>query len=197
VLTPPEQDCFGQFGGSAKIRTLQEPSLPNSYFLKASFIPFTLSLKFPLLMDAASAIIGFTASLTTLVGLVIESAKTLYKAQSSFKEAPRDIRRLSRQIFEFEALLRQVQSQINVECNPQTSAIYALINTSAQHMQDDLREFDSSFKKVKSILDEPANSKLFGIRIRHILTESKVTRYQQLISSYSGTLTLFLALINK
>jgi hypothetical protein len=149
-------------------------------------------------MDPTSAIIGFTASLTTLVGLVIESAKTLYKAQSHFKEAPRDLRRLSHQICEFEALLRQVQSQINVECDSQTSAIQALINTSAQHMQDDLKEFDSSFQKLKSILDEPtSNNKLFGLRIRHILTESKVTRYQQLISSYSGTLTLFLALINK
>jgi len=149
-------------------------------------------------MDPASAIIGFTASLTTLVGLVIESAKILYKAQSHFKEAPRDIRRLYRQIFEFEALLRQVQSQTNIECGSQTSAIRALINNSAQHMQDDLKEFDSSFQKLKSILDDPTtNNKLFGLRIRHVLTESKVTRYQQLISSYSGTLTLFLALINK
>ena len=150
-------------------------------------------------MDPASAIIGFTASLTTLVGLVIESAKTLYKAQSHFKEAPRDIRRLSRQMCEFEALLREVQSQINVECGFRGSAIQSLINTSAQRMQDDLKEFNSSFQKVKSILEEPSTNKnlLLGLRVRHILTESKVTKYHQIISSYSGTLTLFLALINK
>jgi len=149
-------------------------------------------------MDPASVIIGFTASLATLVGLVIQSAKTLYEAQSHFKEAPQDIKRLSHQIREFEALLRQVQLQLNVECGSQTSAIRALINISAQRMQDDLKEYDTSFQKLNSILDEPcSNRKLFGRRIRHILTESKVTKYQQLISSYSERLTLFLVLLNK
>lgn len=147
-------------------------------------------------MDPASTIIGFTASLTTLAGLIVESAKTLYKAQSHFREAPRDIKRLSRQIWEFEALLREVQAQ-NVDCGSRASTIHALINTSAKHMQDDLKEFNSSIQKLKSILDGPANAQRFGIRVRYILTESKVKRYQQLISSYSGTLTLFLALINK
>src|SRR5262249_53722616 len=138
----------GQFCGSAKTRTT-----PSFFYPKACISEWHLSFSeqhlnyFPnllhsFLMDPASAIIGFTAGLTTLVGLVIESAKTLYKAQSRFKEAPRDIRRFSRQIYEFEALLRQVQLQINVECGSQTSAIQALINTSAQHMQDDLKEFD-------------------------------------------------------
>jgi len=173
----------------------------GSLFLKIAFlfleIAFT-SIFHSFFMEPASTIIGFAASLTTLAGLIVESAKTLYKAQSHFREAPRDIKRLSRQIWEFETLLREVQAHNNVDCGSRASTIHSLINTSAKHMQDDLKEFNSSIQKLKSILDGPAtNTQRFGIRVRYILTESKVKRYQQLISSYSGTLTLFLALINK
>ncbi|KAF2183907.1 hypothetical protein K469DRAFT_710266, partial [Zopfia rhizophila CBS 207.26] len=105
--------------------------------------------------------------------------------------------RLSWQLSEFDGLLREVQSQINADCSPRTLGIRALINASAQHMQDDLQEFRMSIQQLKSILDGPATrGKLFSLRFRHILTESKVTQYQQLISSYSGTLTLSLALIS-
>ncbi|KAF2465913.1 uncharacterized protein BDR25DRAFT_396019 [Lindgomyces ingoldianus] len=149
-------------------------------------------------MDPASAIIGLSASLTTLAGLVLESTKILYKAQGHFREAPRDISRLCWQLSEFEALVKEVQSQVDADCGARSSAIRTLMTTSAQNMLEDLQEFNIKVQQLGSILTGPATRrKRFGLRLRHVFTESKVAQYQQLISSYSGTLTLFLALSNK
>ena len=149
-------------------------------------------------MDPASAIIGLTASLATLCGLVLESAKILYKAQNHFKEAPRDIRRLCRQISEFEVLLNEVRNHLNSDTSARTTPIRMLIVSSAQHMQDDLQEFSRKVQKLKEILDgSSSKEKLLGFRLRHVFTESKVAQYQHLISSHSGTLTLYLALLAK
>jgi hypothetical protein len=149
-------------------------------------------------MDPASAIIGLTASLATLGGIVLESARILYKAQNHFKEAPRDIKRLCRQMTEFDILLKEIRNLLNSDHGSRTAPIRMLIISSAQHMQDDLQEFGKNVQKVKTILDSSdSQKKLLGLRLRHVFTESKAKQYHQLISSHSGTLTLYLALLAK
>lgn len=149
-------------------------------------------------MDPASAIIGLAASLTTLVGLVLESAKVLYKAQGHFKDAPQDIRRLCRQMNEFERLLHAVHAQTDTDCSPAAAAIRSVIAASVQHMNDDLQDFIRDVKKLKDVLDTSGSEKkLIRFRLRHIFTESKTARYQGLISSYTATLNLHLAMAAK
>jgi len=146
-------------------------------------------------MDPASTAIGLAASLATLSGIVLESIKILYKAQEHFKEAPRDIGRLCWQLKEFESLLKEVRSQMEASYEPRGSTVHALVAQSVQHMQEELGQFHSRVQQLHPILDSHiTRRKRFGLRLRHVFTESKVSQYQQLISSYSGTLTLLLTL---
>lgn len=149
-------------------------------------------------MDPASAIIGLSASLATLSGLVIESFKSLYKAQGHFKDAPQEIGRLYRRLKEFEGLLREFRSRLHATHGAHASAVQTLAVASMQHMEEDLKELYTKSRQLHAILDSSTcKRKLLALRLRHMLTESRVAHYQQLISTHCGTLTLLLTLSNK
>lgn len=148
--------------------------------------------------DPVSAIIGLGASLTTLAGLVLESAKTLHAAQQHFREAPKDIARLHHQLYQFNRLLGETLKQIHSDDSGRTADMRTLIEDSAQYMRKDLEELSADIRNLKNILDTSASrSKRLRLRLRHIFTENKVARYQQLIASHTQALTLSLALVTK
>ena len=150
-------------------------------------------------LSTSVAFIGFAASLTTLAALVINSSKILYKVRSKLKDAPEDIRRLYRQLKEFECLLSEIQERIRDYPSEYAALGMETLFTSAVHyMHQDLGDFESSMLKLKDLLLAPASRrKYLALRIRYVLQEDRVQRYQYLISSHVGTLTLLVGILTR
>ncbi len=153
-------------------------------------------------MDPASAsiaLVGFAASLATLAAVVIDSSKTLYNVRTRLRDAPKDIKRLSRKLKEFEALVAEVQDKMQRHrFRYTTSFIKDAFESAAEQMYQDMTEFGNIIEKLKGLLDTSSSSpRLLALRIRYILDESTVQEYQRLISSHVGTLALLLGMLNK
>jgi len=150
-------------------------------------------------LSASVAFVGFATSLTTLVALVVDSSRTLYNVGRKLKNAPRDIRRLSRQLKEFECLLSEVQEQLrDHRVEHATSGMERLFATAIKYMREDLGDFENAIQRLKGSLSASASCrKLLGLRIRNVLQEEKVQEYQRLIASHIGTLTLLLEMLTR
>lgn len=147
---------------------------------------------------ASVAAVGFAASLTTLTALVIKSSQTLYRVRSSFKNAPQDVRRLCRQFHGLQGLLQEVQQCMQ---EPRglwiTSNIQAVFTSTIDNMHDDLSNFQRIMVKLEALLNRESPGKTLTLRIRRILQEDVVQDFQRQMSSYVGTLTLILVMVNK
>ncbi len=150
-------------------------------------------------MSASVAFVGFAASLATLAALVVDSSRTLYNIRRKLKNAPEDIRRLSRQLTEFECLLLEVQERMrDHRVEYAASGIEMLFATAVNNMGKDMGDFGCTVQRLKGSLSAPASPrKLLGLRIRHILQEERVQEYQRLIASHIGTLTLLLEMVTR
>ena len=150
-------------------------------------------------LSTSVAFIGFAASLTTLAALVIDSSKTLCNVRRKLKNAPEDIRRLYRQLKEFECLLSEVQQRIqDYPLEYAASGIGTLFTTAADYMRQDMGNFECAMQKTKGLLLDPTSSRKFlALRIRHVLHEDRVQEYQRLISSHVGTLTFLVGILTR
>jgi len=153
-------------------------------------------------MDPASAsvaFIGFAASLTTLVALVLDASTTVYNAQRLFRRAPDDIRRLSTQLIHFERLLREIQEQIQGHSDGGVTAEVATLLTSAtDQMHADMASFKLVIQKLNAVLSAPAaHKKLLALRLRFILQAGMVQEYQRMTSSHIEVLTLLVGMLNR
>lgn len=153
-------------------------------------------------MDPASAsiaVIGLAASLTTLAALVIDSCKTMYTVRAQLRNAPKDIQRLSRGLKEFEDLVCGLRDIVRAQPSGHAASILELaFENSTEQMHRDMVDFEIVIQRLKGLLDTSTSpGKILALRIRHILNESAVQKYQHLISSHVGTLTLLLGMLNK
>ena len=153
-------------------------------------------------MDPASAsiaFVSFAASLTTLAALVIDSSKTIYNVRAQLRNAPKDIRRLSRRLREFEYLVCGLRDIMQGHPPGSTASIIEVaFENAAEQMHRDMIDFGIAIHRLKGLLNTSASpGKLLALQIRHILSESAVQEYQRLISSHVGTLTLLLGMLNK
>lgn len=153
-------------------------------------------------MDPASAsvaIVGFAASLTTLAALVIDSCKTLYDVRNQLRNAPKDIRRLSKRLREFEYLVCGLRDIMQAHSSGNTASFIELMfENAAEQMHRDMTDFGVVIQRLKGLLNTSASpAKILALKIRHILSESAVQEYQRLITSHVGTLTLLLGMLNK
>lgn len=153
-------------------------------------------------MDPASAsvaFVGFAASLTTLLALVLDTSTTIYNAQRKFRHAPEDIKRLLTQLVQLEHLLHEVRQQI--QDHPDQGGapgVIALLTSATQHLHADMLSFKRVTQKLNAILyAPPARKKLLVLRIRLILQTSTVQEYQHLISSHIEVLTLLFGMLNR
>lgn len=119
-------------------------------------------------MDPASAIVGLSASLATLSGLVLESVKVLYKAREHFKDAHQEIGRLCYRLKEFDGLLKEFQSRLYVAPGAHTSAVQALAIASVQQMEEDLKDLHTRVRQLHVVLDSSTTKrKLLAVRLRN------------------------------
>lgn len=149
--------------------------------------------------SAAVAFIGVAASLTTLAALVIDGYKTLFDVHRKVKNAPKDIRRLCRQLNAFQCLLDEVRDLV-VDHGPDYAAsdVGTVFATTIRHMLDDLHDFKDTVQKLKGVMSDFTSSKdLFVLRVRHIFKEDGVREYQRLICSHVATLTLLLEILTR
>jgi hypothetical protein len=153
-------------------------------------------------MDPTSvsvAFISLAASLSTLTALVVDSSKTLANIRREWRSAPEDIKRLYRQLRDFECLLCQVQEQIrDNRVQFAASGMEVLFLAIMKYMPQDLDGLERAVQKLKSLICAPTSSgKRLEGRIRHILQEDRVKEYQALISSHVGTLTLLMEIMTR
>jgi hypothetical protein len=153
-------------------------------------------------MDPASAtvaFIGVAASLTTLAALVIDASKTLSNVHRRVKNAPKDIERLCWQLNTFQCLLVEAQNLVK-DHGPDyaVSDVGSVFATAIQHMLDDLCDFKDTIQKLKGLMSHTASFKgRFVLRVRQIMNEDGVRRYQRLICSHVATLTLLLEVLTR
>lgn len=153
-------------------------------------------------MDPASAsiaIVGLAASLTTLAALVIDSCKTIQNVRAQLRNAPKDIRRLSRGLKELENLICGLRDIVRAQPSGHTTSIIEVaFENATEQMHRDMTEFGIVIQRLKGLLNTSASpGKILALQIRHILSESAVQKYESLISSHVGTLTLLLGMLNK
>lgn len=150
-------------------------------------------------VSASVAFVGFAASMTTLVALVVDSSKTLYNVRRKLKNAPEDIRRLSRQLREFECLLSEFQKRMrDHQVEYTASGMEMLFTTAVTTMEKDMDDFQCTVQRLKGPLSAPASPrKRLELRIRHVLQEERVQQYQRLIASHVGTLTFLLEMLTR
>jgi hypothetical protein len=153
-------------------------------------------------MDPTSvsvAFISLAASLSTLTALVVDSSKTLANIRREWRSATEDIKRLYRQLRDFECLLCQVQEQIrDNRVQFAASGMEVLFLAIMKYMPQDLDGLERAVQKLKSLICAPTSSgKRLEGRIRHILQEDRVKEYQALISSHVGTLTLLMEIMTR
>ncbi len=149
--------------------------------------------------SAAVAFIGVAASLTTLAALVIDGSKILFDVYRKVKNAPKDIRRLCRQLNAFQCLLYEVRDLV-MDHGPDYAAsdVRTVFATSIERMLDDLRDFKDTVQKLKGLMSDFTSFKdLFVLRVRHFFNEDGVREYQRLICSHVATLTLLLETLTR
>src|SRR5436305_7940827 len=108
-------------------------------------------------MDPASAtvaFVGFAASVATLAGLLIESAKTINELCSKFKRVPDDLKRFLASLQQLElllALLKDRTSYYADEDLPQGLKQFWLDN--AFQMEEDYNKLGKLVRKLQGCFD--------------------------------------------
>jgi hypothetical protein len=151
-------------------------------------------------MDPASATIasiGLAASLTTLLGLVVDSSKTLYDLQRKLRQAPEGIVRLQQDLRSFQDLLLEIKTRVDqYEFVGLPQSFRVLWENFALHMKLDLENFKATISKYNDQLDSPVRKK-GRLLVGHVLEENTIEEYRRRIFGHIGSLSLVQALINE
>lgn len=134
-------------------------------------------------MEAAVTVVGFAASLVTLIAVVGDSARTVHTLWSNFRDSPTNLKRLSHVIAENEALLKDMQAvsdayeQVGIP-----ESLLTRWNSTYNKVCNDFRELDLEMSKISDYTKgSEITRKHVRRRIRHFFSETVLEqRYQQL-----------------
>ena len=151
-------------------------------------------------MDPASAtvaFVGFSASLTALVGLVMKCSKSLYDLQRKLREAPKGILQLQQDLRNFQALLVETQSRVCVDGgNSVPQGFRELWENISLEMRQDMEDFMATVSRYSAQFGNPLRKKA-QMRIRYIFDENAVQEFHRRISRHIGCLSMVQASINE
>lgn len=151
-------------------------------------------------MDPASAtvaFVGFAASLATLVGLVIESTKTINNFCSKFERAPKELQRFQSTVKQSNcllALLKEQTSQHADEDLPQNLREYWLENV--VQMYTDYKALEKIALKLQGQFDLfSASKKHVRARVRHFFCSDEISELETRLSAHVAKFHLALTMI--
>jgi len=140
--------------------------------------------------SAAIAFVGFSASLTTLVGLVVNCSTTLYDLQRKLKEAPKDILHLQYELRNLQALLVEIQSRFRKDGRISTQqGFQGLWESVSAQMEQDIESFMATVSKHSSQFRTPVRKRV-SMRIRYIFDEKTVEEFRRRISRHIDSLSM-------
>lgn len=136
--------------------------------------------------SAAVAFVGFTASLTTLVGLAVDSLKTLHRLHEKIKDGPEGILRLQRDFRHLQALLFEIQGQQReISQSSGLTTTSELWSGSGKQMQQDMEIFRTFLSDLDRRTDRTSiSSKNLRLRIRLFFEEDRITELQRRLSTH-------------
>ena len=124
-------------------------------------------------MEAAVTLVGFAASLVTLIAVVGDSAQTVHILWSNFRDSPTSLNRLSHAIAENEALLKDMQAVCNdyerVGIPESLLSRWKSVSTS---VSNDFRELNMEMNKIlECTKGSEMTKKHLRRRVRHFFAE--------------------------
>jgi len=153
-------------------------------------------------MDPASAtvaFIGFAASLVSLVGLVIESTKTINSFYSRFERAPNELQRLQSTVKQsscFLVLLKEQTRQIADKDLPQNLREYWLENVVQMYTDyEALNRFALKFQEPLDLFS--ASKKHVRARIRHFFCSEEISELEARLSTHVPKFHLALTMVTQ
>lgn len=140
--------------------------------------------------SAAVAVVGFSASLATLVGLVINCSRTLYDLQRNLREAPEGILRLQHDLRSLQALLTEIQCRVRKHGEASVPRDFrGLWGSVSTQMERDIAVFMATVSTHSTQLGTPIRKRI-PIRIRHIFDENTVEAFRRRISRHIEILSI-------
>ena len=115
-------------------------------------------------MDPASATvvsIGLAASLTTLLGLVVDSSKTLYDLQRKLRHAPKSVLRLQQDLQDYGALLFKIQTRFREKGDIDVPQDWQeLWQSFASQMEQEMEDFKAIIARYGQKTESSAGKKV-------------------------------------
>jgi Fungal N-terminal domain of STAND proteins len=149
--------------------------------------------------SAAVAFVGFAASLATLTGLVIDSAKAVNKLCNSLKRAPAELKRFLATLKQLESIvsvLKDKTSNYTDEELPVLLKQFWLENVS--QMKEDYDGLAKLVGKLQSSFGARSiSNKHVRGRLRTFFSLDEISEFENRLSRYIGKFDLALSLIKE
>ena len=145
--------------------------------------------------SASIAFVGFTASLVTLVAATTNSAQSVHDLWKSIGNTPKEVKALLRQLRRLEDLVHCLQN-CNFSNAPLSRSIAAQWEDSTKEIECDMREVHELVLKLHRLLSKPTTLQKVQARLRYVLAENTILRYQQRLQYHCGQLTLMLSVVS-
>jgi hypothetical protein len=149
--------------------------------------------------SAAVAFVGFAASLATLAGVVIESAKTINELASKLKHAPDDLKQFLANLKQYELLLsilKDLVSEHTAEELPPQLKQFWLDN--AIDMRRDYDVLSSLVKKLECKLDgETVSTKHLRARFQYFFRSGELKEFNDRLPDHILRFNIALSMINE
>jgi hypothetical protein len=138
-------------------------------------------------MDPLSAVVafaGFSASLITIIDTISKLSITLIEVQRKFKDSPRKLSQLCRDLENLRALLEAIHTRFSVDEAAGFASGFQTIGESF------IKELGYDLQDLQAIIDDAHSksrlplSKGLTVKIRHLLVESTINDYHRRISTH-------------
>ena len=143
------------------------------------------------IMEGVITVVGFAASIVTLLVVVGDSAQTVRDLWSNFKDSPRNLEKLSHVISENEALLREIEaaSEAFERVGIPESLLLRWKSTSANVHRD----FETLRSEMKRILDctkgKEITKRHVRQRIKHFFSGHALERHCEQLSAHKADMS--------
>lgn len=153
-------------------------------------------------MDPASAtvaFVGFAASLTTLAGLLIQSAQTIEDLCRKFKHAPDDLKRFCAALKQLELLLELLKDRTSQYANGHLPVDFLRFwHDNASQMEKDYHKLHTLIFKLQRCFDKYSVSKRnVTARVRMFFSSTDILELDKRLSGHVEKFNLALSLINE
>ena len=145
--------------------------------------------------SASIAIVGFTASLATLIAATVKSAQTVHELWRTVDYTPRQVKGLARQLKLLQTLLYHVRN-CNYSNAHVTQELLLEWESSIRDMEEDMEDFQRLLLKLCTLLSRPAPVQKVKAKLRCVLAGNAVARHQQNFKDHCQQLTLMLSMIS-